>query len=159
MSSGNAITVRLQTARDRTTHGELKLVLTSVRNDFFHRADCSGQFKCKTSGDCLDKNLVCDGKAVCQDKSDESNCKMHNLTCFDIFTCINGQCIDKNGVCDGRDQCYDGSDEIDCHGITTNLMLILLGLVGLVCVIMLWILIVVCIRFYSARNSAYKQLT
>ncbi|KAH3769730.1 hypothetical protein DPMN_171005 [Dreissena polymorpha] len=32
MSSGNAITVRLQTARDRTTHGELKLVLTSVRN-------------------------------------------------------------------------------------------------------------------------------
>ncbi|KAH3712377.1 hypothetical protein DPMN_072077 [Dreissena polymorpha] len=84
---------------------------------------------------------------------------MHNLTCFDIFTCINGQCIDKNGVCDGRDQCYDGSDEIDCHGITTNLMLILLGLVGLVCVIMLWILIVVCIRFYSARNSAYKQLT
>ncbi|KAH3769640.1 suppressor of tumorigenicity 14 protein-like [Dreissena polymorpha] len=103
MSSGNAITVRLQTTRDRTTHGELELVLTSVKNEFFHRADCSGQFKCKTSGECVDKNLICDGKAECQDKSDESNCKMHNLTCFDMFTCMNGQCINKNGVCDGRD--------------------------------------------------------
>ncbi|KAH3808949.1 hypothetical protein DPMN_137311 [Dreissena polymorpha] len=112
------------------------------------------QFKCKTSKECVDKNLVCDGKAVCRYKSDESDC----ITCFDMLTCRNGQCINKNGVCDGLKQCNDGSDEIGCHGIKAKLAIILLVVAGLVCIIMLCIIIAVCCRFYNSRNSGYKPL-
>ncbi|KAH3769649.1 hypothetical protein DPMN_170923 [Dreissena polymorpha] len=158
-SSGNAITVRLQTTCNQTTHGELELLVTSVKNELFNHTDCAGQFKCKTSSECVDKNLVCDGKAVCKDKSDESDCKAHNITCFDMFTCRSGQCINKNGVCDGKKQCNDGSDEIGCHGINAKLAIILLVVAGLVCLIMLIIIIAVCCRFYDTRNSGYKPLT
>ncbi|KAH3808950.1 sortilin-related receptor-like [Dreissena polymorpha] len=158
-SSGNAITVRLQTTCDQTTHGELELVVTSVKSELFNHTDCAGQFKCKTSGECVDKYLVCDGKAGCRDESDENDCKMKNITCLDMFTCKSGQCINKNGVCDGNDQCHDGSDEIGCHRIKANLAIILLGVAAIICLIMLFITIAVGCKFYTARKSEYKQFT
>ncbi|KAH3773267.1 hypothetical protein DPMN_174625 [Dreissena polymorpha] len=72
--------------------------MSLIVSELFNHTDCAGQFKCKTSGECVDKYIVCDGKAVCKDKSDESDCKLHNMMCFDMFTCKSGQCINKTGV-------------------------------------------------------------
>ena len=40
------------------------------------RQQCeAGKFQCATTGYCIDESLKCDGRAACEDASDEANCR------------------------------------------------------------------------------------
>ncbi|XP_031570827.1 uncharacterized protein LOC116305127 isoform X2 [Actinia tenebrosa] len=68
------------------------------------------EFQC-ANGQCINKELVCDGDAFCSDGSDETNCK-----CFSHqFSCSNGECIEASQLCNGNEDCVDGSDESRCN--------------------------------------------
>jgi hypothetical protein len=88
-------------------------------SDLFNKTDCKGDFECY-DGECIDKNLVCNGEYDCKDHSDEIDCHIRNNTCPGQFECLNGSCIDKNLVCNGKNNCPDGSDEKGCHKHPTN---------------------------------------
>ncbi|XP_052818927.1 vitellogenin receptor-like [Mya arenaria] len=159
-STENALTVRLFTpCNNRSTHGELVLVVSSIPNELYNRTECPGQFKC-LSGECIDKNLVCDGTPACKDKSDETNCTgARNHTCAGKFECGNGKCIDKNLVCNGKNDCTDKSDEKGCHGNKHTLMFVLIGIAGLAVIVLVIILIVLCCRYCChGYASAYRRL-
>lgn len=66
-------------------------------------------FQCD-NGQCVNKELVCDGDSACVDNSDEKNCK-----CFTTqFVCPSGECLHENKLCDSRKDCWDNSDESRC---------------------------------------------
>lgn len=67
-----------------------KTVLTSINRDLMSGHSfseifllvsasdiCRGQFECRT-GQCIDKNFVCDGYPQCPDNSDEAGCTGHH---------------------------------------------------------------------------------
>ncbi|KAF0308134.1 Sortilin-related receptor [Amphibalanus amphitrite] len=74
-------------------------------------------FQCG-NGQCIERNLRCDGFPHCLDRSDEDGCSSGgggdacDQTIY--FTCSNGECIDRRGLCNGYRDCVDGSDEINC---------------------------------------------
>ncbi|CAG2066309.1 unnamed protein product, partial [Timema podura] len=73
----------------------------------------SNSFTCD-SGQCINFNLVCDGKVDCKDSSDETRatCVALNIRCPpQAFQCNYGGCVDGDAKCDGQQDCADGSDE------------------------------------------------
>ncbi|XP_078357060.1 uncharacterized protein LOC144641914 [Oculina patagonica] len=68
------------------------------------------QFTCK-NGECVKKNLKCDGDLACQDGSDEDDCRCSST----MFQCQEGRCILATAMCDGRYDCYNGDDERSCQ--------------------------------------------
>uniref|UniRef100_A0A8C7RPG1 EGF-like domain-containing protein n=1 Tax=Oncorhynchus mykiss TaxID=8022 RepID=A0A8C7RPG1_ONCMY len=56
---------------------------------------------------------MCDGKAQCQDRSDEMDCFKRTKSCS--HRCDNNsRCIPETFLCDGERDCSDGSDEEGC---------------------------------------------
>lgn len=87
-----------------------------------------GSTRCKM-GQCIDKQLVCDGHNDCGDNSDEIDClrKTHKIMCGDEinnqsdptkFQCPSDptKCFDINVRCNGTAECPRGEDEVGCSG-------------------------------------------
>ena len=68
------------------------------------------QFTCK-NGECVKKNLRCDGDFACKDESDEDDCECLSS----LLTCQGGGCIPATNVCDGKNDCSYGDDENNCR--------------------------------------------
>uniref|UniRef100_T1J2G9 EB domain-containing protein n=1 Tax=Strigamia maritima TaxID=126957 RepID=T1J2G9_STRMM len=69
-------------------------------------------FQCR-SGWCLSWYYVCDGRANCDDGSDEDECIPFNCP-RQAHQCGDGSCLARSKVCNGRRDCIDGSDENNC---------------------------------------------
>lgn len=77
-SKGNYMTLVFITECTNKTvqHGEFEIVISAFKKDkLANISTCPGQFECNNDSVCIDKNLICNGKPDCKDKSDESNCK------------------------------------------------------------------------------------
>ncbi|KAH8304411.1 hypothetical protein KR059_008328 [Drosophila kikkawai] len=64
------------------------------------------------SGECIELDQLCDGKADCLDASDETKGMCEKVWCPGYgFRCSYGACVANTAVCDGTRDCVDGSDE------------------------------------------------
>ncbi|XP_064423971.1 basement membrane-specific heparan sulfate proteoglycan core protein isoform X10 [Latimeria chalumnae] len=66
------------------------------------------------SGQCIQRDYLCDGERDCLDGSDELNCGTPSPCEPNEFKCQNGRCALKLWRCDGDNDCGDGSDEDYC---------------------------------------------
>lgn len=86
----------------------------STNTTCLKRSSCD--FRCSTSGECLEASQKCNGKVECLDKSDETDCTKDESKCAATeFKCRSGnQCIPVGQRCDSHFNCDDRSDEVDC---------------------------------------------
>lgn len=72
---------------------------------------CEGEnsFQCD-NGQCVSKDLVCDGDNACNDNSDEKNCECLTTQ----FVCPTGKCLHANELCDSEKGCDDKTVESRC---------------------------------------------
>ncbi|XP_013929199.1 PREDICTED: suppressor of tumorigenicity 14 protein-like [Thamnophis sirtalis] len=94
--------------------------LTAFRNlhFLFSSSECPpDSFKCN-NGNCIPMQQKCNGKADCEDGSDEGECgSVDTVTCQAYtYKCRNNLCVSKkNPECDGAADCSDKSDEENCN--------------------------------------------
>ena len=74
---------------------------------FFYRID---KYRCR-SGECIDRDVVCDGNIDCIDASDEEEDVCLEIPCSRGFRCRYGACVSRKCRCDSIIDCADGSDE------------------------------------------------
>ncbi|XP_022810271.1 uncharacterized protein LOC111347272, partial [Stylophora pistillata] len=86
----------------------------SQRNSGFKCSE--DQFTCK-NGECIKRNLLCDGDFACKDHSDEENCGCYSS----MFACKEGECHPATAVCNGYEDCSGGDDESNCRSTRCNL--------------------------------------
>ncbi|XP_034652898.1 modular serine protease [Drosophila subobscura] len=89
----------------------LLLLLICVASSGAHNTTTNCTHRCG-SGDCIQLDRLCDGRAQCLDASDETVEMCGKVWCPGYsFRCSYGACIASTAVCDGQHDCVDGSDE------------------------------------------------
>lgn len=95
--------------------------LTGNNTRYRRQSDSNSEkFQCN-SGQYIDDELLCDGRADCTDKSDETVESCSNFYCLKTtYRCSYGACVNINARCNGFVECIDGSDEAPCRNTTTT---------------------------------------
>lgn len=77
---------------------------------------CDRSVTIHNDSNCVEAELICDGKKDCPDGQDENPTLCSTYNCQDDhFKCAkSNKCISITSVCDGTDDCSDGSDEKQC---------------------------------------------
>lgn len=71
------------------------------------------EFTCTGDDSCISEELVCDGKADCPSRTDETEELCSKIRCPRYsFRCAYGACIEQPKVCNGMKDCLDASDEL-----------------------------------------------
>ena len=71
------------------------------------------EFLCVSDGSCIPQMRVCDGKANCPNRTDETEELCSEIRCPGYsFQCDYGACIEQPKVCNGVKDCLDASDEL-----------------------------------------------
>jgi hypothetical protein len=61
----------------------------------------TNQFQCRSTGVCINRQLVCDGYPHNQECIDNSQAEPNQTLCNGRFQCRNGRCIPLSYKCDG----------------------------------------------------------
>ncbi|XP_073946301.1 sortilin-related receptor-like isoform X2 [Choristoneura fumiferana] len=79
---------------------------------------------CSDGRGCVRADRLCDGRADCQDRSDEAHCAGSKTTTFcpsGYTVCGDGMlCVSQASICNGHQDCYDGSDEANCTSVNNE---------------------------------------
>lgn len=78
-----------------------------------HAACGTFEYECTADGSCIPEEFVCDGKADCPSRTDETEELCSKIRCPRYsFKCSYGACIEQPKVCNGVKDCLDASDEL-----------------------------------------------
>ncbi|XP_060702779.1 suppressor of tumorigenicity 14 protein-like [Hemiscyllium ocellatum] len=105
LGHGNEMTVRFHSNEAESDRGFFATFESYDPSTF-----CTDKLACK-NGNCIGKDLKCDGWNDCGDHSDEIGC----ICTKDQFRCNIGLCKSMFWRCDGVDDCGDNSDEMNCE--------------------------------------------
>lgn len=72
-----------------------------------------GEFRCSSSQQCIDAQLICNQVRDCPAGEDETQVCQVQLCPANTFRCSSGRCIDKTSLCDNFNDCIAGDDEAD----------------------------------------------
>lgn len=99
----------------------LKLKKSSFNQ--FSTLNRSDEFRCSSSGQCIDASLICNQVRDCPGGEDEAQiCKARYCPKKSTFRCSYGRCIAKEAICDNFNDCINGEDESDllCKSLACN---------------------------------------
>lgn len=88
-------------------------IFLNVNLKFFNSCHRKDEFRCSSSGHCIDASLICNQVRDCSAGEDESQLCEPQLCPKNTFRCSNNRCIHQAALCDNFNDCVNGDDESD----------------------------------------------